>query len=104
MSARLHKCTVSRSCGYQFKPKKMEEVFQNYDHFKEWILKNWQTDKVLDSVIIKNELMVGEPYRMLTKQEFNERDSRNFIKIPTVYESDDYQDGHRLADKELDEL
>lgn len=89
----------------------MEEVFQNYEHFKEWIFKNWQTDKVLDSVIIKNKLMIerkfncnGKPYRMLSKEEFNEQDSQNFIKIPTIYESDDYQDGHRLAEQELDEM
>jgi hypothetical protein len=89
----------------------MEEVFQNFEHFKEWILKNWQTDAVLDSVIIKNGLMIerqnncnGESYRMLTKGEFNKRDSQNFIKIPTIYESDDYQDGHRLAEQELDEI
>ena len=89
----------------------MEEVFQNYEHFKEWILKNWETDKVLDSVIIKNRLMIqrenncnGEPYRMLTREEFIERDSQGFIKIPTVYESDDYQDGHRLAEQILDEI
>lgn len=89
----------------------MEEVFQNFEHFKEWILKNWKTDKVLDSVIVKNGLMVerknncsGEAYRMLTKEEFNERDSQNFIKIPTIYESDDYQDGHRLAEQELNQI
>ena len=86
----------------------MEEVFQNFKHYTDWISRNWQTDRVLDSVIIKNELMIerkvncnGEVYRMLTKEEFNERDSQNFIKIPTIYESDDYQDGHRLAEQEL---
>ena len=89
----------------------MEEVFQNFEHFKEWILKNWETDRVLDSVIIKNGLMVekeyncsGESYRMLTREEFNKLDSENFIIIPTIYESDDYQDGHRLAEQELDEM
>lgn len=90
---------------------KMEEVFQNYEHFKQWILKNWEIDTVLDSVIIKNGLMIerenncnGEPYRMLTKSEFNKRDSQNFIRIPTIYESDDYQDGHRLAEEDVNDF
>lgn len=88
----------------------MEEVFQNFKHYKEWVLKNWQTDRVLDSVIIKKRLMIerenncnGEAYRMLTKEEFNEMDNQNFIKIPTIYESDDYQDGHRLAFEETNQ-
>lgn len=89
----------------------MEEVFQNFTHYLEWILNNWERDKVLDSVIIKRGLMIrkekncnGEAYRTLTKEEFAERDSKSFIKIPTIYESDDYQDGHRLAERELDEI
>lgn len=89
----------------------MEEVFQNYEHFKEWIIKNWETDKVLDSVIIKNSLMVerqnscnGEAYRILTKDEFIQRENEIFIKIPTIYESDDYQDGHRLSEEEINDF
>lgn len=89
----------------------MEEVFQNYEHFQEWILKNWETDSVLDGLIIKNGLMVerknncnGESYRMLTKYEFNELDSQNFIRIPTTYESDDYQDGHRIAEEDINDF
>lgn len=83
----------------------MEEVFQNYKHYGDWILRKWRTDRVLDALIVKNELMIkreiscnGEPYRPLTEEEFNERNSQSFIKIPTIYESDGYQDGHRLAE------
>lgn len=89
----------------------MEEVFQNFKHYSEWILNNWERDKVLDSVIVKNKLMIerenncnGESYRLLTKEEFSKRDSENFIKIPTIYESDDYQDGHSLADEEINDF
>lgn len=88
----------------------MEEVFQNYKHYTNWISDNWETDRVLDSVIIKNNLVVerkyscnGEPYRLLTKTEFNIRESENFIKIPTIFDSDDYQDGHRLAEQQLED-
>lgn len=89
----------------------MEEVFQNFKHYADWISRNWQTDRVLDSVIIKNKLVIerkvncnGEAYRMLTKEEFAKRDSESFIKIPNIYESDDYQDGHRIADEEINEF
>ena len=38
----------------------MEEVFQNFKHYSEWILNNWERDKVLDSVIVKNKLMIEQ--------------------------------------------
>lgn len=70
----------------------MEEVFQNYKHYGDWILRKWRTDRDLDALIIKNELMIergfnftGEPYRPLTEEEFNERHSQDFIKIPTIH-------------------
>jgi hypothetical protein len=69
----------------------MEEVFQNFNHYKEWILKNWNTSKTLDSNIVESRLMIekeiscnGEPFRMLTAEEFNVRHNENYIKVPTV--------------------
>lgn len=88
----------------------MEEVFQNYKHYTDWISNNWDRTATLNNIIIKNQLVVernyncnGEPYRILTKTEFDTRENENFIKIPTIYESDDYQDGHRLAEQELED-
>jgi hypothetical protein len=69
----------------------MEEVFQNFEHYKKWIANNWEQSETLDSLIIKFDLVVerqnncnGEPYRMLTKEEFDKRDSEDFVKIPTT--------------------
>lgn len=70
----------------------MEEVFQNYKHYTDWISNNWDRTSTLNNRIIKNQLVVernyncnGEPYRMLTKIEFNEiENSKGFLKIPTI--------------------
>lgn len=89
----------------------MEEVFQDYSHYLSWIFSNWKRDEVLDSVIIKNRLLVyrknncsGESYRVLKKEEFLEMENERFVKIPNIYESEDYQDGHRLADGYLEDF
>lgn len=62
----------------------MEEEFQSYEHYIGWIQVKWETN--LDAQIIENNLVVerkyscnGEPYRLLTKTEFEEREN---IKIP----------------------
>lgn len=66
----------------------MEEVFQNYEHYIGWIQVKWETSRELDLLIIKNNLVVerkyscnGEPYRMLTKTEFEQQEN---IKIPKL--------------------
>lgn len=82
----------------------MEEVFQNFEHYSEWILSNWNKDAVLDSVIIKSQLILGEPYRQLTKDEFDKREGEGLIKIPTIYESDDYKEGQAQAEEELNQF
>lgn len=69
----------------------MEEVFQNFEHYKQWISKHWETNRILDSVLIERGLMIersvilnGEAYRMLTKDEFDHINDQSFIAIPRL--------------------
>lgn len=69
----------------------MEEVFQSFEHYKDWLLQNWHKDKILDKIILANKLIIekekpsdGESFRMMTKEEFIQMESKNFIKIPVL--------------------
>lgn len=69
----------------------MEEVFQNYKHYSEWMLKNWNSDKYLDELIISYGLMIkkeisasGMSFRQLSKVEFCNKELNGFIRIPKI--------------------
>lgn len=69
----------------------MEEVFQSFEHYKDWLLQNWHKDKILDKIILANKLIIekekpsdGVSFRMMTKEEFIQMESKNFIKIPVL--------------------
>lgn len=69
----------------------MDEVFQNYNHYAEWLLNNWNRNSNLDSIIINKGLMKekpicmnGQSYRQLTKSEFSELESLSFVLIPSL--------------------
>lgn len=69
----------------------MKEVFQNYNHYAEWIFSNWQKNKIIDELIIQRGLLVekinccnGNAFRQLTKEEFRELESFGFIEIPLL--------------------
>lgn len=65
-----------------------EETFQNYKHYAQWISNNWDKTYKLNSAIVENNLVLerkyscnGEPYRMLSKTEFEQQET---IKIPKL--------------------
>jgi len=70
----------------------MKEVFQNYEHYGKWIWENWQSKtRELDNAILQSNLMIerknncnGETHRLLTKEEFDEKEINGFIFVPTV--------------------
>lgn len=69
----------------------MEEVFQNYEHYRDWILYNWEKNNDLDGLILTKGLMIcksintsGESFRQMTRIEYNKRESESFIKIPKL--------------------
>lgn len=68
----------------------MKEVFQNYEHYANWISENWESkSKELDNKILESDLLIerenncnGETHRFLSKSEFKEKESKGFIFIP----------------------
>ncbi len=70
----------------------MKEVFQNYEHYANWICENWESkSKELDNLILESDLLIekevncnGETHRALTKKEFNELESKGFIFVPKI--------------------
>jgi hypothetical protein len=77
----------------------MEEVFQSFEHYKEWMLRNWHKDETQDRAILAQKLVIeeyhGDPEhrdpehrgseRMMTEEEFIKSNRENFIKIPKVW-------------------
>lgn len=65
----------------------MIEIFQNYKHYSQWILENYErtgsrefTLHIEKELLIKKEVNCsGQSHRQFTEEEFN---SKNFIKIP----------------------
>ena len=70
----------------------MKEVFQNYEHYEKWMWENWRSrTRELNDSILKSKLMIeiknnftGESHRLLTKEEFYEKQSKEFIFIPDL--------------------
>ncbi len=70
----------------------MKEVFQNYEHYANWISNNWESKSTeLDKLILEYGLLIekeynctGQTHRALTKKEFNEKESKGFIFIPNL--------------------
>lgn len=71
----------------------MKEVFQNYQHYANWILDNWQQkSQEMNKLILESGLLVerqnncnGETHRYFTKEEFVAKEEENgYIVIPTV--------------------
>jgi hypothetical protein len=68
----------------------MREVFQNYEHYANWILANWQEkSEDMNKLILESGLLVerenncnGETHRSLTKEEFLIKESGEYIMIP----------------------
>lgn len=69
----------------------MEEVFQSYEHYKKWLMHNWDTTAtavnriVTAGLVIERDIsMNGEPWRSLTIEEFAEKEKGGFIIIPEL--------------------
>lgn len=69
----------------------MKEVFQNYQHYTNWIMKNWNYQTTdLDQEIIKTGLLIeidnfgGIEYRLMFKSEFTQKEKTGFVLIPTI--------------------
>lgn len=70
----------------------MEEIFQDYKHYTNWIDENYHNRKGADfDRIIEKELLIerkvnitGVTHRFLTKEEFELRNEKSFIKIPKL--------------------
>lgn len=68
----------------------MEGIFQDYNHYVNWIEDNYEsTNRELTVFIEKNGLLMrtkynlnGEDFRLLTKEEFEIKNKESFIKIP----------------------
>ena len=68
----------------------MEEIFQDYNHYVNWIEDNYEsTNRELTVFIQENGLLMrrkynlnGEEFRLLTKEEFELINEKSFIKIP----------------------
>ena len=68
----------------------MEEIFQDYNHYVNWIKDNYEsTNRELTVFIEENGLLMkrkynlnGEEFRLLTKEEFELINEKSFIKIP----------------------
>ena len=68
----------------------MEEIFQDYNHYVNWIKDNYEsTNRELTVFIEENGLLMkrkynlnGEEFRLLTKEEFELKNEKSFIKIP----------------------
>ena len=68
----------------------MEEIFQDYNHYVNWIEDNYEsTNRELTVFIEENGLLIrrkynltGEEFRLLTKEEFELINEKSFIKIP----------------------
>lgn len=67
------------------------ELFENYKHYKEWMLKNWERNLNLDKLIIETGLVIerlnscsGEVYRSLNEKEFLEMQEKNVVEIPNT--------------------
>ena len=68
----------------------MEEIFQDYNHYVNWIKDNYEsTNRELTVFIEENGLLMkrkynlnGEDFRLLTKEEFELKNEKSFIKIP----------------------
>lgn len=68
----------------------MKEEFKSYEHYRKWIWENWRcrTRELHDS-ILQSKLLIerennctGESYRLLTKEEFLEMQSKGVVFIP----------------------
>lgn len=70
----------------------MKEVFQDYSHYANWILENWQEkSQEMNKLILESNLLVerqnncnGETHRYLTKKEFDELESKGFVFVPNL--------------------
>ena len=68
----------------------MEGIFQDYNHYVNWIEDNYEsTNRELTVFIEENGLLMrtkynlnGEEFRLLTKEEFEIKNKERFIKIP----------------------
>lgn len=68
----------------------MEEIFQDYNHYVNWIEDNYEsTNRELTVFIQENGLLMrrkynltGEEFRLLIKEEFELINEKSFIKIP----------------------
>ena len=68
----------------------MEEIFQDYNHYVNWIEDNYEsTNRELTVFIEENGLLMkrkynlnGEEFRLLTKEEFELINEKSFINIP----------------------
>ena len=68
----------------------MEEIFQDYNHYVNWIKDNYEsTNRELTVFIQENGLLMkrkynlnGEEFRLLTKEEFELINEKSFINIP----------------------